>query len=125
MEDWLRSLGLIQYTQAFLDNGYDELDICKEIGEEDLDAIGVNNIKDRVDILSAVLRLKQSGTAVYFVLEENAQPTAPTQTREKIIPLKLKMFLRDTLTESNIDLTRPPYTLPVSHLFVVIMFLRA
>ena len=70
VEDWLRSLGLIQYTQAFLDNGYDELDICKEIGEEDLDAIGVRNIKDRVDILGAVNRLKQSGTAVY-VAEEN------------------------------------------------------
>lgn len=119
MEDWLRSLGLIQYTQAFLDNGYDELDICKEIGEDDLDAIGVNNIKDRVDILSAVLRFKQSGgTAVYFVLEENAEPIVPTQVREKIIPLKLKMLLRDTLTDNNIDLTSPPYTLRVSHLCV-------
>ena len=37
VEDWLRSLGLIQYTQSFLDNGYDELDICKEMGEEDYD----------------------------------------------------------------------------------------
>ncbi|KAK3734061.1 hypothetical protein QZH41_015833, partial [Actinostola sp. cb2023] len=111
VEDWLRSLGLIQYTQAFLDNGYDELDICKEIGEEDLDAIGVKNIKDRVDILSAVARLKQSGTAVYFVLEEGAQPPPNTQTRESIIPLKLKMFLRETLEEDNIRLSELPYTL--------------
>lgn len=114
VEDWLRSLGLIQYTQAFLDNGYDELDICKEMGEEDLDAIGVKNIKDRIDILSAVNRLKQSGTAVYFVLEEGAQPPPISQTREKILPLKLKMFLHDTLEENNIKLSDPPYTIQVS-----------
>lgn len=115
VEDWLRSLGLIQYTQAFLDNGYDELDICKEMGEEDLDAIGVKNTRDRVDILSAVNRLKQSGTAVYFVLEDSTQqPTPNVQAREKILPLKLKMFLSDTLEEDNIKLSDYPYTLSVS-----------
>ncbi|KXJ24427.1 Sterile alpha motif domain-containing protein 5 [Exaiptasia diaphana] len=114
VEDWLRSLGLIQYTQAFLDNGYDELDICKEMGEEDLDAIGVRNTRDRVDILSAVNRLKQSGTAVYFVLEDSTQqptPNSNAQAREKILPLKLKMFLHDTLEEDNIKLSDYPYTL--------------
>ncbi|XP_048577704.1 SAM and SH3 domain-containing protein 1 [Nematostella vectensis] len=112
VEDWLRSLGLIQYTQEFLDNGYDELDICKEIGEEDLDAIGVENIRDRVDILSAVERLKQSGTAVYFVLEEGQDSLPPpnAQTREKFIPLKLKMLLDDKLQEDKIRLTDYPYT---------------
>ncbi|EDO29236.1 predicted protein, partial [Nematostella vectensis] len=116
VEDWLRSLGLIQYTQEFLDNGYDELDICKEIGEEDLDAIGVENIRDRVDILSAVERLKQSGTAVYFVLEEGQDSLPPpnAQTREKFIPLKLKMLLDDKLQEDKIRLTDYPYTERVS-----------
>lgn len=116
VEDWLRSLGFINYTQDFLDNGYDELEICKEIGKEDLDAIGVRNFKDRTDILNAVSRLKQAGTAVYFVLEGNdeteniqAQPE-----RERYPSIQLKMMLRDKLEEDKIDLTSSPYSRPVS-----------
>lgn len=115
VEDWLRSLGFIHYTQAFLDNGYDELEICKEIGKEDLDAIGVRNFKDRTDILNAVEKLKQSGTAVYFVLEGNAAESEllPTQPeRESYPPIQLKMMLRDKLEEDRIDLTSFPYSRP-------------
>lgn len=118
MEDWLRSLGLIHYTQAFLDNGYDELEICKEIGKEDLDAIGVKISKDRADILNAVARLKQIGTAVYFVLEAaEGGPSEPSQAqpeRDKYPPLSLKMMLFDKLEEDKIDLTCAPYSHPVS-----------
>lgn len=115
MEDWLRSLGFIHYTQAFLDNGYDELEICKEIGKEDLDAIGVRNFKDRTDILNAVDRLKQSGTAVYFVLEGNdiSEPLQAQPERDTYPPVSLKMMLLDKLEEDKIDLTAAPYSLPV------------
>ena len=116
VEDWLRSLGLVAYTQAFLDNGYDELDICKEIGEEDLDAIGVLNRKDRVDVLNAVERLKQGGTAVYFVLEQcgNPQPAPSQLKRETFLPLKLRMILHEKLKEDKISLSDEPYTKVVS-----------
>lgn len=117
VEDWLRSLGFIHYTQAFLDNGYDELEICKEIGKEDLDAIGVTNFKDRTDIKNAVERLKQSGTAVYFVLEAEGGPREPLQAqpeRDTYPPLSLKMMLLDKLEEDKIDLTCAPYSHPVS-----------
>ena len=71
IEEWLRSLGLVQYTQDFLDNGYDDLEICKQIGEVDLDAIGVSKQEHRKEILDAVLTLRQHGGAsVYFTLEE-------------------------------------------------------
>ena len=127
VEDWLRSLGFIHYTQAFLDNGYDELEICKEIGKEDLDAIGVRNFKDRTDILNAVEKLKQSGTAVYFVLEGNAaeRELLPAQPeRESYPPIQLKMMLRDKLEEDRIDLTSFPYSRPVSifQLFFIYLF---
>lgn len=116
MEDWLRSLGLIHYTQPFLDNGYDELEICKEIGKEDLDAIGVRNFKDRTDILNAVDRLKQSGTAVYFVLEggDSSEPPQAQPERDTYPPVSLKMMLYDKLEEDKIDLTCAPYSHPVS-----------
>lgn len=69
--DWLRSLNLVHYTQAFLDNGYDDLEICKQIGDPDLDAIGVFKQEHRQRILDAVRILReQGGTAVYFTLEK-------------------------------------------------------
>ena len=73
VEEWLRSLNLVHYTQAFIDNGYDDLEICKQIGEPDLDAIGVLKPSHRKEILNAVTTLKEEGgTAVYFTLEESA-----------------------------------------------------
>ncbi|KAJ7363403.1 Sterile alpha motif [Desmophyllum pertusum] len=114
VEDWLRSLGFIHYTQAFLDNGYDELEICKEIGKEDLDAIGVRNFKDRTDILNAVDRLKQAGTAVYFVLEAegNSEPLQAQPERDTYPPVSLKLMLYDKLEEDKIDLSCAPYSHP-------------
>ena len=71
VEDWLRSLNLVHYTQAFIDNGYDDLEVCKQIGEEDLDAIDVRKPSHRDKLLEAVQVLREEGgTAVYFTLEE-------------------------------------------------------
>jgi hypothetical protein len=70
VENWLRSLNLVHYTQAFVDNGYDDLEICKQIGHPDLDAIGVEKESHRKDILKAVQILREKGgTHVYFILE--------------------------------------------------------
>ena len=68
--DWLRSLNLLHYTQAFLDNGYDDLEVCKQIGSVDLDAIDVRNQLHREALLNAVKVLREEGgTNVYFTLE--------------------------------------------------------
>ncbi len=72
--EWLRSLNLSRYTQAFIDNGYDDLEVCKQIGNEDLDAIGVENDDHRKNILGAVKILKEKGgTVVYFTLDPDYQ----------------------------------------------------
>ncbi|XP_076372740.1 uncharacterized protein LOC143257621 isoform X2 [Tachypleus tridentatus] len=71
VEEWLRSFHLNQYAESFLDNGYDDLEICKQIGEADLDGIGVTDGTHRQQILRAVRKLlEQGGAAVYFTLEE-------------------------------------------------------
>lgn len=71
VSEWLRSMHLGQYADSFIDNGYDDLEICKQIGDPDLDAIGVTNGAHREIIRRAVKRLVQEGgTAVYFTLEE-------------------------------------------------------
>ncbi|XP_070190679.1 SAM and SH3 domain-containing protein 1-like isoform X2 [Littorina saxatilis] len=71
VEDWLRSLNLVHYTQDFIDNGYDDLEVCKQIGEDDLDAIDVKKPSHRDKLMRAVQVLREEGgTAVYFTLEE-------------------------------------------------------
>ncbi|KAI4481174.1 hypothetical protein M0804_009800 [Polistes exclamans] len=69
--EWLRSLHLGQYSESFIDNGYDDLEICKQIGDPDLDAIGVLNLTHRSRLLQSVKTLREEGAAsVYFTLEE-------------------------------------------------------
>lgn len=71
--EWLRSLHLGQYADSFIDNGYDDLEICKQVGDPDLDAIGVFNPVHRSRLLQSVRTLREEGAAsVYFSLEESA-----------------------------------------------------
>ncbi|XP_037081524.1 uncharacterized protein LOC119102260 [Pollicipes pollicipes] len=101
VENWLRTLFLGQYSESFLDNGYDELEICKQIGEQDLDAVGVFNPTHRFKILEAVRKLREEGaTAVYFTVEEvlksgeckcvvEKNRRMPTYHASKYIPQKI------------------------------------
>ncbi|XP_064114715.1 uncharacterized protein LOC135220969 isoform X5 [Macrobrachium nipponense] len=69
--EWLKSLHMEQYSESFIDNGYDDLEICKQIGAPDLDAIGVVNPGHRNALLGAVMMLREEGAAsVYFTVEE-------------------------------------------------------
>ncbi|XP_072221424.1 SAM and SH3 domain-containing protein 1 isoform X2 [Leuresthes tenuis] len=70
---WLSKLHLAQYMESFLDNGYDDLEVCKQIGEPDLDAIGVRIQYHRHRLLTAVQVLKEGdkkqAPGYYFTLE--------------------------------------------------------
>ncbi|XP_051252378.1 LOW QUALITY PROTEIN: SAM and SH3 domain-containing protein 1 [Dicentrarchus labrax] len=71
--EWLSKLHLAQYVESFIDNGYDDLEVCKQIGEPDLDAIGVNIEYHRDRLLTAVQTLKDEdkgkAPSYYFTLE--------------------------------------------------------
>nr|XP_057913354.1 SAM and SH3 domain-containing protein 1a isoform X3 [Doryrhamphus excisus] len=71
--EWLKTLQLAQYVEAFVDNGYDDLEVCKQIGDPDLDAIGVYVAHHRQRIHDAVRRLKEeakdAANGLYFTLE--------------------------------------------------------
>ncbi|CAJ1073330.1 SAM and SH3 domain-containing protein 1 isoform X1 [Xyrichtys novacula] len=71
--EWLSKLNLAQYVESFIDNGYDDLEVCKQIGEPDLDAIGVHIEYHRHRLLAAVKTLKDEDRrktpSYYFTLE--------------------------------------------------------
>ncbi|XP_023807048.1 SAM and SH3 domain-containing protein 1-like isoform X2 [Oryzias latipes] len=70
---WLDQLRLAQYVESFLDNGYDDLEVCKQIGDPDLDAIGVRIQYHRHRLLAAVEALRAAdrrrAPGFYFTLE--------------------------------------------------------
>ena len=51
-----------------MDNGYDDLETVKQIGTEDLDAIGVVNKHHRAFILDAVRVLREQGSFYHLLL---------------------------------------------------------
>ena len=84
---WLNSLNLGKYSQSFLDNGYDDLEICKQLGDPDLDAIGVDSTGDRQKLLAAAKQLNEKGNAVeYHTLEEDSEcpPEPPQPSNENV-----------------------------------------
>ncbi|XP_027743163.1 SAM and SH3 domain-containing protein 1 isoform X10 [Empidonax traillii] len=75
--EWLKTLQLHQYAESFVDNGYDDLEVCKQIGDPDLDAIGVAVPQHRRRIHEAVRRLKEAdetAAGLYFTLEPQPPP---------------------------------------------------
>lgn len=107
VEDWLRNLGLLHFAQSFYDNGYEDIETCKQIGEEDLNVIGIRSDRDRNDILSAVKRMQQN---LYFELEP--EPTEKEVERQKFGTILLKSKLKDCLHKQNVQLIEPPYYNP-------------
>ncbi|XP_030756991.1 uncharacterized protein LOC115882873 isoform X2 [Sitophilus oryzae] len=96
--EWLKSLRLGQYSESFIDNGYDDLEICKQIGDPDLDAIGVFNPSHRARLLQSVRTLREEGAAsVYFSLEEAEKANQEDDTNT------IQNFLTSSANNSDVD----------------------
>lgn len=118
--EWLRAIGLQQYAESFMENGYDELEICKQIGEIDLDAIGVDNAQHRSKLLKSVRTLREKGAALVYVMINDpkalsssneilaAECDTPTTMKE------LESVIKRHLEADGIRLTAHPYSTPVS-----------
>ncbi|KAL9891711.1 uncharacterized protein LOC119634488 [Glossina fuscipes] len=115
--EWLRALGLQQYAESFMENGYDELEICKQIGEIDLDAIGVDNAQHRSKLLKSVRTLREKGAALVYVMindpkalnnsnEILSECDTPTTMKE------LESVMKRHLEADGIRLTAHPYSTP-------------
>uniref|UniRef100_A0A1A9ZQ55 Sterile alpha motif domain-containing protein 5 n=1 Tax=Glossina pallidipes TaxID=7398 RepID=A0A1A9ZQ55_GLOPL len=119
--EWLRALGLQQYAESFMENGYDELEICKQIGEIDLDAIGVDNAQHRSKLLKSVRTLREKGAALVYVMindpkalnnsnEILSECDTPTTMKE------LESVMKRHLEADGIRLTAHPYSTPLAAL---------
>ncbi|KAF5302420.1 hypothetical protein FQR65_LT08508 [Abscondita terminalis] len=74
--EWLKSLSLCQYEKSFIDNGYDDLEICKQVDNLDLDAIGVVNPEHRNVILESVRSLREKGAVSVYLNISKRKPGA-------------------------------------------------
>ena len=60
VDDWLETFGLKSYLNDFIDNGYENRDLCANLKPEELDAIGVKDKKHRALLLDQAKLLIQS-----------------------------------------------------------------
>ncbi|XP_013908210.1 PREDICTED: sterile alpha motif domain-containing protein 5, partial [Thamnophis sirtalis] len=97
--EWLKTLKLTQYAESFVDNGYDDLEVCKQIGEPDLDAIGVSLPQHRRRLHEAVRRLKEEDettAGLYFTLEpqppRRGSPGSDSYTGRLLEPREAKTW---------------------------------
>uniref|UniRef100_A0A8C2PXK9 Sterile alpha motif domain-containing protein 5 n=1 Tax=Cyprinus carpio TaxID=7962 RepID=A0A8C2PXK9_CYPCA len=104
--EWLKTLQLCQYVEAFVDNGYDDLEVCKQIGDPDLDAIGVFIPHHRQRIHDAVQRLKdhdkETATGLYFTLEP-MPPVSPIYTSRMAEQYEPRLRGSKSWTEQSSD----------------------
>jgi len=118
--EWLKALGLSQYSASFLDNGYDDLEICKQVGDPDLDAIGVQNPTHRHKLLKSVRLLREKGAAsVYFQIND---PTSlldcdGLEADNLSALIGLDSMILEQLEADGVCLTAHPYSTPVSETF--------
>lgn len=68
VRDWLRFLELDDFSESFIDNGYDDLETVKLIEREDLIAIGVQSLEQQNYLLDSVRVLKEKGAAWVYLL---------------------------------------------------------
>lgn len=47
VEEWLDRIGMSQYAEDFVDNGYETPELVSNMKSEDMDAVGITNKKDR------------------------------------------------------------------------------
>ena len=64
---WLTSLGLEEFFDSFLDNGYDDLETVKQIGDDDLVAIGVKETEAKVVLKHSARVLRYTNIQKYYV----------------------------------------------------------
>ena len=68
IRNWLKFLDVEEYSNSFIDNGYDDLETVKLIERRDLEAIGVVKRDHQDYLLASVQILRENGAAWVYLL---------------------------------------------------------
>lgn len=83
LKKWLKKLGLHKYKQAFLDNGYDTVDLCADLKKEDLDAVGVTNKHHRSTLFTQSKKLQELIAKESLEEEDGEEEVDAVDTRKE------------------------------------------
>ena len=75
VEQWLKDAGMDKYTTKFLDNGYDTQDLCAELQDQDLDAIGIAKRDHRKRLFALSKQLREDGWEPKVTLGSGVAPS--------------------------------------------------
>ena len=95
VEEWLDKIGMSKYTEGFVDNGYETVELVTQMKAEDMDAVGVANKQHRGILFTQAKLLHEAATgirpkpspvpskkpaAITISMSGSASPTTPSST---------------------------------------------
>ena len=115
IDDWLGGLGLDQYVEVFVDNGYDIPSLVASLSEKDLDVMHVNDREHREQLLKEAANVpadkpppKPKRTRPASVLRKMSAPDIEGSA-EGLTRLQLKLKVGSELKNDKVEITALPY----------------
>lgn len=84
LADWLTHLGLNQYYQVLVQNGYENVDFVSDISLEDLQEIGITKLGHQKKLMLGVKRLKELQREKVSSESPPSSPQASAETRTEV-----------------------------------------
>uniref|UniRef100_A0A8C1VS34 Si:dkeyp-9d4.3 n=1 Tax=Cyprinus carpio TaxID=7962 RepID=A0A8C1VS34_CYPCA len=82
LAEWLSAIGLSQYYQTLVQNGYDNMDFISDITLEDLKEIGITKLGHQKKLMLAVKRLSESLEA--YIPTKESQLEGSTDSKQSL-----------------------------------------
>lgn len=115
IDDWLGALGLDQYVEVFVDNGYDIPRLVASLSEKDLDVMHVYDREHRGQLLKESASVpsdkpppKPKRTRPPSVLRKMEAPNIEGSA-EGLTRLQLKLKVGSELKNDKLEITALPY----------------
>ena len=100
--DWLRQVGMHEYTQRFAENGID-LDILTELTDQDLEKIGVTTLGHRRRLLRAIANLKAAETVTPAVAVAPPAPRSADTAERRQVTVMFSDLVGSTALAARMD----------------------
>lgn len=115
IDDWLGGLGLDQYVEVFVDNGYDIPSLVASLSDNDLDVMHVYDRGHREQLLKGAVTVpadkpppKPKRTRPGSVLRKMDAPDIEGSA-EGLTRLQLKLKVGSELKNDKVEITALPY----------------